>query len=180
MIATLTFAPLVIALFYDTTFAAAVEPLRWICLGMALRVIAWPMGFIILAKGAGSTLFWTEVAATVVHVGLAFALVGWFGLPGATMAFFGLYVWHGLLIYVIVRRLTNFRWSAANRRLGLVFLPLIGAVFCGFFVLPAGVATLVGMLAASASGMYSLRVVCRLVSVDRIPGFLRPLAALLS
>ena len=147
---------------------------------MALRVVAWPMGFIILAKGARSILFWTEVAATVVHVGLAFVLVGWFGLAGATMAFFGLYVWHGLLIYVIVRRLTGFRWSAANRRTGLLFLPLIGAVFCGFFVLPAGVATLVGMLVATASGMYSLRVVCRLVSVDRIPGFLRPLAALLS
>ena len=61
-----------------------------------------------------------------------YLLVGPFGLAGATMAFFGLYVWHGLLIYVIVRRLTGFRWSAANRRNGLLFLPLIGAVFCGF------------------------------------------------
>jgi PST family polysaccharide transporter len=24
--------------------------LRWPCLGMALRVISWPMGFIIIAK----------------------------------------------------------------------------------------------------------------------------------
>ncbi len=52
VIATLTFAPLVIAMFYASTFAGAVEPLRWICLGMALRVVAWPMGYIVLAKGA--------------------------------------------------------------------------------------------------------------------------------
>ena len=50
VIATLTFAPLVIALFYTAKFAEAVEILRWICLGIALRVITWPMGFIIVAK----------------------------------------------------------------------------------------------------------------------------------
>jgi antigen flippase len=175
VIATLTFAPLVIALFYAATFVAAVEPLRWICLGMALRVIAWPMGYIVLAKGARSIFFWTEVAATIVHVGLAFVLVGRFGLAGATMAFFGLYIWHGILIYVIVRRLTGFRWSAANRRTGLLFLPLTGAVFCGFLVLPVWAATAVGFVAALVSGIYSLRVLCRLVSLDRVPRVVRDL-----
>jgi PST family polysaccharide transporter len=175
VIATLTFAPLVIALFYAATFVAAVEPLRWICLGMALRVIAWPMGFIVLAKGARSIFFWVEVAATVVHVDLAFLLIGRFGLAGATMAFFGLYIWHGLLMYVIVHRLTGFRWSAANLRTGLLFLPLTGAVFCGFFVLPVWVATAFGLAASVVSGIYSLRTVCRLVSLEGLPRFARDL-----
>jgi PST family polysaccharide transporter len=177
VLATLTFAPLILALFYSTKFTGAVEPLRWICLGMGLRVIAWPMGYIILAKGVQSIFFWTEVAATVVHVGLAFILVRSFGLAGATMAFFGLYIWHGFLIYFIVHRLTGFRWSAANRRTALLFLPLIGVVFCSFLVLPVWLATALGTLAVVGSGVYSLRVVCRLVSADRIPGFLRPLLA---
>jgi antigen flippase len=173
VLATLTFAPLVIALFYDTTFSGAVEPLRWICLGMALRVIAWPMGFIVLAKGAKSIFFWTEVAATIVHVGLAFVLVKPFGLAGATMAFFGLYVWHGLLIYAIVRRLSGFRWSTANLRTGLLFLPMMAAVFCGFLVLPLWTATLLGTGSVLASGLYSLRALCRLVSLDRVPRLVR-------
>ena len=177
VLATLTFAPLVLALFYSTKFTGAVEPLRWICLGMGLRVIAWPMGYIILAKGVQSIFFWTEVAATVVHVGLAFILVRSFGLAGATMAFFGLYIWHGFLIYFIVHRLTGFRWSAANRRTALLFLPLIGVVFCSFLMLPVWLATALGTLAVVGSGVYSLRMVCRLVSVDRIPGFLRPVLA---
>ncbi len=50
VIATLTFAPLVIMLFYSPKFYEAVEVLRWICLGIALRVITWPIGFIIVAK----------------------------------------------------------------------------------------------------------------------------------
>ena len=64
-----------IAVFYAATFVGGRDPLRWICLGMALRVIAWPMGYILLAKGARALFFWTEVAATVVHVGLALVLV---------------------------------------------------------------------------------------------------------
>ena len=50
VIATLTFAPTVIALFYSSKFGAAVGVLRWICLGTLLQVITWPMGFIIVAK----------------------------------------------------------------------------------------------------------------------------------
>jgi enterobacterial common antigen flippase len=173
VIATLTFAPLVIAVFYAATFAAAVEPLRWMCLGMALRVIAWPMGYIILAKGRRGLLLGTEVASTIVHVGLALMLVGPFGLAGATMAFFGLHIWDSMLIYVIVRRLTGFRWSAANRRTCLLFLPLTGAVFCGFLVLPVWIATAFGFTAALASGIYSLRALCRLVSLDRVPRVIR-------
>jgi PST family polysaccharide transporter len=175
IIGTLTFAPIVIAVFYARTFVGAVEPLRWICLGMALRVVAWPMGCIVLAKGARSVFFWTEVAATVVHVGLAYALIGPFGLTGATMAFCFLYVWHGILIYWLVRRLTGFSWSMANRRLGMLFLPLIAAVFGSFHILPPWAATVFGSVAAMASGVYSLRVVVKLVSVERMPGFLRPL-----
>ena len=174
VIGTLTFAPIVIAVFYAGTFSAAVDPLRWICLGMALRVVAWPMGYIILAKGARALFFWTEVAATMVHVGLAFVLVRFFGLAGATMAFFALYVWHGVLIYVIVRRLTGFRWSAANRRIGLLFLPLIGLVFLGCLLLPFWPATARSASLAAAVRAASIRCACscRLVPLrPRCPEF---------
>ena len=70
VIATLTFAPIVISLFYTAQFAEAVEVLRWICLGIALRVITWPIGFIIVAKNRQVIFFGTELAWTVVNVGL--------------------------------------------------------------------------------------------------------------
>ncbi|WEX74995.1 O-antigen translocase [Sinorhizobium numidicum] len=163
LIATLTAAPLVMRLFYSPEFYAAVDLLRWICLGMMLRVIAWPMGFVVLAKGAKSAFFWTEVAATLVHVGLAWLFVGKFGSLGAGAAFFGLYVWHSIWIYAIARRLSDFRWSTANRKLGLIFLPTSGAVFAALLVLPFWQATALGLLAAMLSGVYSLRMLMTLV-----------------
>ena len=71
VIATLSFAPLVIAVFYSAKFLAAVDILRWICLGMALRVITWPMGYIIIAKGEKRLFFLTELAWTVVNISLS-------------------------------------------------------------------------------------------------------------
>ena len=118
VLATLTFAPLVIGIFYTGRFVEAVEPLRWVCLGMALRVAVWPMGYIVLAKNARSIFLATEIAATVVHVGLAWLLVRGYGVTGAARAFFGLYLWHGCIIYLVARRMTGFRWSVANLQAG--------------------------------------------------------------
>jgi PST family polysaccharide transporter len=41
VLGTLTFAPLLILALYSKNFTPAVEVFRWICLGMALRVVAW-------------------------------------------------------------------------------------------------------------------------------------------
>ena len=173
VLATITFTPLVIALFYSAKFGAAVGILRWICLGMALRVITWPMGFIIMAKGESRLFFLVDLAWTIVNVCLSWTLIRYFGVNGAGIAFFGSYVFHGLLVYPIVRKLSGFRWSAANVQTGLIFLFMIAAVFCGFYLFPFFVATGIGTLAVILSGIYSLRVVVNLIPLDRIP---QPLA----
>jgi len=176
VIGTLTFAPVVIALFYSAEFNAAAGILRWICLGMALRVITWPMGTIIMAKGKSSFFFWAELAWTIVNVGLSWLCLRSFGLNGAGIAFFGSYIFHGFMIYPIVRHLSGFRWSAANRQTGLLFLSLIAVVFCGSYVLPPFWATGVGTLAVCLSCVYSIRVLLEITPLDRI---LRPIKRLL-
>jgi PST family polysaccharide transporter len=169
VIATLTFAPLVIALFYTSKFEGAVEILRWLCLGMTLRVISWPMGFIIVAKGVQNLLIFSELAWTVVYLGLAWVCVSSFNLKGAGIAFFGSYVFHVLMIYVIVRQLSDFRWSTANIQTSFLFLALIAVVFCSYYALPPLLAMGVGTLAVLLSGVYSIQVLLNLISLDRIP-----------
>jgi antigen flippase len=173
VLATLTLAPLVIALFYSPKFYPAVTILRWVCVGMTLRVIAWPMGYIVVAKGAKGIMVATEVAATVVHVGLAWTLLPVVGLTGTGIAFCGLYVWHTLLIYSVVRRLTGFRLSSENRRVVLIFLPLMGATFSACYVLPNWLAVTLGLGLSAATGLYSLQRLLLLVSPDSTPRALR-------
>ena len=166
VIATLTFAPLVLALFYSAKFGAAVEILRWICLGMTLRVVSWPIGFILLAKGERTLFFWTEAAAAAVHSSLAWLFIARFGLNGAGAAFFGLNVWHGLLIYTIVRRLTGFHWSAENLRVAALFLPLVALTFLAVHCCPFWLATTVGITALLTSCLYSASILLDLLSAD--------------
>jgi PST family polysaccharide transporter len=175
LIATLTFAPIVIALFYSAKFGAAVAVLRWICLGTTLQVITWPMGFIIVAKAKQAIYLTTELAWAAVSLGLAWICVKSFGLNGAGIAFFGSYVFYGFLLYPIVHRISGFRWSAENKRTGKVFLFLITVVFCGFYLLPFFWATSLGTLSVLLGGIYSVRVLLTLVSWDRIPGPVRRL-----
>jgi PST family polysaccharide transporter len=131
------------------------------------------MGFIVLAKGARSIFFWTELAATLVHVGLALLFIPRLGTAGAGIAFFGLYVWHSILIYVIVRRLTGFRWSAANRRHILLFLPASASVSAAFLLLPLWPAIVLGTVLAALSGIYSLRMLLDLLPRESLPAPLR-------
>jgi antigen flippase len=180
VIATLTLAPLVIAFFYSSHFGAAVEPLRWICLGMAMRIVAWPMGFIIVAKGRQVMFFAVEVLATAVHVGLAFLLVPRFGVNGAGMAFAGLYVVHCGVVYFLVNRLTGFTWHGVNLRVAAGVFVLLLAVFAAVHFLPVWMGTTAGLVGAVVSGIYAVRRLASLVAFERIPGPVRRLLVALS
>lgn len=169
VVGTLTFAPLVIDLFYSTKFGPAVEILRWICLGMMLRVVCWPLGFVLIAKGEGAMFFWTELVSGTVQVALVWVGVRWFDLAGTGIAFFVLYVIYGLGIYLVVRRLSGFRWSATNRQLALLFVPLVGVVFASWYFLPHNIATILGVIVTLGLGVYSARALCTLIPRERLP-----------
>jgi PST family polysaccharide transporter len=173
VIATLTFAPLVIWLFYSSAFMPAVEILRWICLGMMMRVASWPMAFVLVARGERKLYFWTELLANGLFIALVWAGLSIFGLKGSGIAFFSLYFVYWLGVYLIVRRLSGFRWSAANRQLALVFVPVVTLVFVSRYFLPNPAVVAVGMLLTLVVGIYSLKILCTLVPLERFPGPLR-------
>lgn len=179
VLTTLALTPLVISLLYSAQFQEAVAPLRWICLGMMMRVVTWPLGFILVAKGLRTLFVAVDLGYAVVHVGLAWLLVPRFGVAGAGMAFFGSYLIHATVMYPLVARITGFRYSAANRRLLVLFVSLIAGAFGAFYALPSGWAMAIGTLATLGSGVYSLRTLAHLVPLDRSPPRLRRVLALL-
>ncbi|MBW8828581.1 MAG: O-antigen translocase [Burkholderiales bacterium] len=170
---TLTLAPLVISLFYSAKFSPAVDVLRWICLGMAMRVLTWPIGFIVVAKNKQMLFFAIDLAWTVVNIGLSWWCVEAFGVNGAGIAFFGSYIFHGFLVYPIVRRLSGFRWTAVNVKTATCSFIVVGAVFIGLHVLPPAVSMTFGILATIASSYVSIRILVHLVAPERLP---RPIA----
>jgi len=172
LIAMLTFSGLLMHLFYSKQFGdvpVAVELLRWICLGMILRVASWPMGFVLLAKGERKLYFWTEFLSNLMYIGFVWGGVLTIGLKGVGVAFFTMYLVYWVGIYAVVRRLTGFRWSAANIRLAFLFVPLVLAVFVAWYWLPPAGVVILGALAACGSGIYSLKTLCALIPLQKFP-----------
>lgn len=174
VLATLTLADWVLTIFYTGQFAPAAAALRWICLGMMMRVLVWPIGYIIVAKAAQGWFLATEIAWAVFYVGLTFALVPVLGIDGAGAAFFGSYLLHAALVLPIVRRMTGFGWTAENlRSIALVFVPCL-AVFAGHALLPPVAAAAFGLLATVVVGLHCSRAVGRMLPPERTPRWLRP------
>lgn len=111
LVATLVFAPLMITLFYSGRFEGAVDILRWAVFGIFGRVVSWPLGYVLLAKGKGTLYLITETAANVLHLGLIWICTRYWGLPGTGIAFFLLYVIYTLMIYGACTRLIRKVWT---------------------------------------------------------------------
>jgi PST family polysaccharide transporter len=146
-----------------------VEILRWIGLGMLLRVASWPMAYLLVAKGERKLYFWSELLSNVLSVSLVWIGLVFFGLTGAGMAFFALYVVYWAGIYLVVRRVSGFRWSSANRQLALLILPTVTAVFAGWYLLPRSGAMVLGGVLTLLAGLYSAKTLCALVPLERFP-----------
>lgn len=170
---TLAFAPLIFQIFYSAKFLAANDVLRWYILGIFLRVICWPLAFIILAKGKGVLFFWTETIANGLHIGLAWWGVLFFGLAGAGIAFFIMYILYTTLIVLVARRLSDFAWSGNNSRRMLYALPLVGLMFLVSHTLTESWSMLLGGLLTVITTFYSLKSLHGIVGPVDVKSFIK-------
>lgn len=171
VLATMTFSAWIIAIFYSGRFEPAGEVLRWQILGVLGRVISWPLGFILLAKGLRRIFLITEIAASLLHVALLWWGVRFWGLVGTGMAFFGLYVFYVILMIVVSRRESGFRWSVANTRLLGWMLPVVAGVFVSTAMLSPVLGTSVGAGVTAVCAWICLKGLLRRVPPNRLGRF---------
>jgi PST family polysaccharide transporter len=147
-------APWVIHLFYAASFTPAIEILRWQILGDVLKVVSWPLGFLILAAGDGKIYFSTETFAWLVATGLITGLAPIMGLPITGIAYVAMYVFYLPLVYWLARRRIGFQWSGSVLILFVVTL----AICVGVDIITALThwGMLVSCVAAVAFAVYSL------------------------
>lgn len=110
-------SPWIVQLLYTAEFAEAALILRWQVVGDFLKVASWPLGFILLAAGAGRAFVFTQW----IGVG-GFVLISWLGIPFVSttatgLAFIGLYAVYLPLVYWIANKRSGFRFSSSVGRL---------------------------------------------------------------
>src|SRR5690606_36774996 len=103
------------------------------------------------------------------HLSMAWWLTTYFGVAGAGAAFFGLYAFHAVQVFCIVRRMSGFRWSAANIRLGLMLLPTSAGVLALTMLASFWQATAIGTLVTLIVGILCLRALVNLLPPESPP-----------
>lgn len=172
ILAIMTFAPFVIALFYSPKFMQSVDILRWQILGVLLQVVNWPMGVMLRAKGNGKLFLWTELFANGVLVGLSYLGFLFFGLPGIGMAFFGMNILYGILIFSIVARNYSFSFSLQNLEILTLFVFATGVIFLTPYFLYEKICMVINTIITLGIGMCSLVIICKKTDTDMVPAFI--------
>jgi PST family polysaccharide transporter len=180
VLGTIVFAPIVISLFYSSKFSASVEVLRWICLGMGVRVLIYPLGYIVVAKNLRVLFIAMDATWVVVNLILTYWWVSVLGAAGAGMAYTAAYVLHGVIVCLLVRRVSGFRWDAPVRQTAFLFVAMSVGVFLTSTKLPTLAAVLVGVLAVTGAIIYSARSLLILVEPEHLPARLHHLFTLMS
>jgi PST family polysaccharide transporter len=116
-IAMIGLAPWIIQLLYSAAFMPAVEILRWQILGDVLKVASWPLGFVILAAGAGKTYFCTESFAVLLMGTLVSFFSTSMGLKITGIAFLACYLALLPLVYFLAKQRINFQWTSSVAKL---------------------------------------------------------------
>lgn len=107
----LAFSPLVLTILYSSRFAAATEIIHWQILGVGLRVLAWPFGYVLTSHGMGvkyiaiQSLFYISDFALLV---LFTMLLGYHGLGLSYAIAYSLYA---LIAWGTCHKATGFKAS---------------------------------------------------------------------
>lgn len=178
LIATIVLAPWVIQIFYTGAFSQAADLLRWFVFGCLGRVVSWPMGFIMLAKGESRLFLVTETIFGLTHVALLWVGLKVFGLTGVAMAFMALYVLYTLGMLLVSHHLIDFCWSKGVVGLLAILFPVALVTLLSSLLLAVIPATIIGFAICLIVCVYCLRQlgkrlglshrICRMVR--KVPG----------
>jgi O-antigen/teichoic acid export membrane protein len=155
IVAMLGLAPWVVSLLYSQAFFPAVELLRWQLVGDVLKVVSWPMGYIIVARGCGPSFISVEAISSAIFVTAVYLLLPQFGLVAAGMAFVVYYLSHVALNWMLGGRHVGFLWD--KHVLLLIAILLAGAIATSAIGFASDLAgAIFGILLSVALSIYAL------------------------
>lgn len=155
LLAMLGLAPWVIQLLYSAEFGPAVDILRWQLLGDILKVMSWPLGFVILASGAGKTYVLTQSFGILIFLGGILVGMPLIGINATGVAFLALYASLLPLNRWLGGRLIGFRWTSAVKAQSLAVIAAAAAVdIAARWSEPLG--AVLSVILALATGLWAL------------------------
>jgi PST family polysaccharide transporter len=120
-------APIAIEILYSSAFLPATDLLRWQLIGDLVKLPAWVISFVILARASGRRFLVVETIG-----GLSFAVLGWaglvaFGLVGTGIAYLATYLGYFAVVALAARPSAGNLISREHGLMGALVVACIAA-----------------------------------------------------
>ena len=129
VIGMMLFSDFALSVLYSGKFSGANTLLCWQVAGSFLKVLSWPIAFIMLVKDRGFVFFISEAAYYSVYLLSAYILYPLYGLDATGIAYLAAYIVYLPLVYIIGRKLSDFKWTNTIISMILINLMLICITF---------------------------------------------------
>ena len=174
--ASLAFAPLLMHVFFSAKFVTGAELLPWFLVAVFLRMITYPMGYILSAKAAGGKFAMLTTLFHIANISLCVVLIPVLQLKGVAIANTVLCVIYLFGMRRVAGPLVKFTWAAETKKLMVVSVFLVVANFAIAILVPPVPALVLGGVITILSSVYSLRgLVTRLGTQHRVIQLIRRL-----
>lgn len=134
-VALVTMSQLGIRLLYAEKFEPAAPLLSWMIWAVFVRLLGWPLGYWLLARGSMRTVMLAEVSSSLLMALLPIVLLPLFGLKGAAIGYFAGFAFYAAVMLVVARRRCG-HWLRARTLvwfLGAAGLLLVAQAFAQVF-----------------------------------------------
>lgn len=123
-------APIVIRLLLTEEYRCVLPLMRWLGLGVLMKALAYPLGYISFAKGNKKLFFWLEgITGNCLTLLLSCIFFYFFGLMGLGYALVADNAICLLIYYFVNRRLYGYRFSGASLRHLFIAMAFGGSCF---------------------------------------------------
>lgn len=139
-----TFSSLIIKILYSAEFVESIFLLNYFVIGSFFKLLSWPICIILGAKGAFKQILISETSWNIIFVGLSILFWNSMNLKGIGISYIISYVLYIIILFILVRPLTKFKWSSSIIRhilyysfmlLGVVLIYILCRqyIYCGIF-----------------------------------------------
>jgi len=164
----IAFLKLIIIILYTDKFLPAIPLLEWQLLGTYFKVISWPLGFVLLAKGEGKKFVYSELIYFVIYLLLLYFGWNYLTLEITGVAFLVSYIFYLGFVFGLSKKITGFFYSQKNIFIILIFLILSIVSMVNSRHIPQPYSYIVGVLITATAIAYSYYRLIKLISVSEI------------
>jgi len=162
------FAPFFLMILYSGSFESGEPIIRWLMLGVIIRLLGFPFGYALMAKGKPLLYVVAQVTFSISNYVLLILAVQYYGIDGLGVNYFIAYCLYSILMGVFCYNTLDYRVSMAVIKLVFVYILFILLSLSGVYFVGGALFYVCGLLIVSASFIYSFRQLTHHMDVDVI------------